>query len=106
MKHIYLFIVALTILLLPGAAVAQDITFGYLKYSIDEGDKTVTCTGLVDSHRYSESVSIPESIYYGDAAYSVVAIGKRAFSGCNTLTAVTIPGTVTSIGDYAFYRCN
>ena len=32
-------------------------------------------------------------IYYG------------AFEGCNGLTTVTIPNSVTSIGDYAFYGC-
>ena len=36
---------------------------------------------------------------------SVTSIGDNAFYGCTSLTSVTIPGSVTSIGDYAFYGC-
>ena len=36
---------------------------------------------------------------------SVTSIGDYAFYGCTGLTSVTIPASVTSIGDYAFYGC-
>ena len=37
---------------------------------------------------------------------SVTSIGEYAFYRCSGLTSVTIPNSVTSIGEYAFYRCS
>ena len=37
---------------------------------------------------------------------SVTSIGNSAFSNCNSLTSVTIPNSVTSIGEYVFSNCS
>ena len=52
---------------------------------------------------YTGNVVIPESVNYGNT-YSVTSIGKSAFYESN-LTSVTIPNSVTSIGDCAFIGC-
>ena len=36
----------------------------------------------------------------------MTSIGDEAFSGCSSLTNVTIGDSVTSIGNYAFYNCS
>ncbi len=38
-------------------------------------------------------------------AGSVTSIGNSAFFYCNGLTSITIPNSVTSIGNYAFKTC-
>ena len=37
---------------------------------------------------------------------SVTSIGDFAFFGCSDLTSITIPDSVTSIGDFAFFGCS
>ena len=37
---------------------------------------------------------------------TVTSIGNGAFYGCNSLSAIDIPNSVKSIGDYAFYNCS
>ena len=37
---------------------------------------------------------------------SVTSIGNHAFYYCDSLTSVTIPESVTTIGSYAFYHCD
>ena len=34
--------------------------------------------------------------------YAVTSIGDRAFFWCDSLTSITLPGSITSIGDNAF----
>ncbi|MDE6736923.1 MAG: leucine-rich repeat domain-containing protein, partial [Treponemataceae bacterium] len=53
-----------------------------------------------------------ESAFYGCTSLTdvtipegVTSIGVRAFEGCTSLTSVTIGDDVTEIGEYAFYDC-
>ena len=48
------------------------------------------------------SVNIPETVTYRGNTYTVTAIGSKAFYGCNRLTDIIIPNTVTTIGASAF----
>ena len=36
---------------------------------------------------------------------SLIVIGERAFSGCNSLIEIILPNSISQIGDCAFYHC-
>ena len=71
----------------------------YILYS----DKTAEVTN-VKKGSYSGNVNIPEKVTSEGVDYIVTSIGSEAFENSN-ITSVTIPGTVTTIGSYAFYDC-
>ena len=58
-----------------------------------------TITGYSDT---KTEIEIPESIN----GLQVKKVGVNAFSGCSSLTSITIPNSVTSIGKSAFYGCS
>lgn len=69
---------------------------GGLVFELVDGGYTVSGYGGVN-----KEVTVP-SEYKGK---SVVAIGAKAFSGCDGVTSVTFPPTLKSIGVGAFTNC-
>ena len=53
---------------------------------------------------YVGNVVIPEEVTYMNRTRKVTSIGSDAFK-YSSLTSVTIPNSVTSIGSYAFESC-
>ena len=82
---------------LSGVASATSLPLGGLTYSLSEAPPyvaTVTgCDGI------AATVAIPSTITDGVNTYSVTSIGDSAFYEDYALTSITIPDTVTSIGD-------
>lgn len=54
---------------------------------------------------YSGDLVVPISVTYDVKTYQVTGIGDYAFEGCTGLTRITIPSSVTYIGDAAFSNC-
>ena len=91
---------------------------GYLFYTYDGVNYlfgyTGTDTGLILPDRYNgEDYRINQYAFtYCDSLTSVTipdsmtSIGNYAFHNCYRLTSVTIGNSVTSIGEYAFYSCS
>lgn len=57
------------------------------------------------SNEYTGDVIIPEYVTFDGKTYSVTAICSSAFRDCSGLTSVTLPNSITSIGDHAFDGC-
>ena len=75
---------------------------GDLMYKASENSGGVSVCGL--ANRDAVEVHIPSQIKYGKYTYEVTSIGKSAFL-FSSLTSITIPNSVTSIGNNAFNLC-
>lgn len=91
---------------------AYDFQVDQLCYNIlSETEVEVTRQQSVSSSNpayssISAALTIPGTVIYNGAAYTVTSIGTGAFKNCSSLTSVTISSTVTSIGAGAFSGCS
>lgn len=72
------------------------------KYILDSDTKTATL--LPNTEKYAgDKIVIPESVKAKDGNdYKITAIGDECFRGCSGLTSITIPSSVTSLGNSCF----
>jgi len=77
------------------AAFAKTITVDYEKTGLSHSMGAYRTVVIVEPSDFPVTVSIPDT---------VTEIGGGAFQGC-PLESVVIPGSVITIGDYAFYAC-
>ena len=76
---------------------------GGIYYKVGENKTVSVISGEV---KYSGNVVIPKQVKYNGETYAVTSIGMSAFRGCSDLISVTIPNTVTHIGEEAFWCDN
>ena len=77
-----------------------------LNISVDAGNTAyASVDGVVYDKNLTTLIICPAGKTKINIPGSVKTIGDYAFSNCTGLTSVTIPGSVTSIGSYAFNGC-
>ena len=89
-----IFLLAFTLMCSMSVSAQTSFTIGSLKYTTTS-DTTVS---VAKNGTPTGELIIPESVEHSGTQYSVTSIGNHAFSGCSGLTSVTIPSSVTSIG--------
>ncbi|MBP5687875.1 MAG: leucine-rich repeat protein [Muribaculaceae bacterium] len=103
------------VLMLPQIASAYDFKENKLCYNYNEDGTSVTVTYerlpsyfMQSSYlNLSGNLNIPEIVTHNGTDYLVTAIGYSAFEYCTGLNSVvSIPNSVTSIGNGAFHGCS
>lgn len=108
------FLLLVVTLICSTSIFASDFLVDGLNYTI-LSDNEVEVSGFssasVNTTLYNaETLSLPSTVEYAGTRYSVVSIGYSAFSFMKTgniykgrFTSVSIPASIRTIGDYAFY---
>lgn len=76
-----------------------------VRYYWNNTKTNVEVTTPAKGTAYVGDIVIPATITYEEKELSVTAVRSSAFSENTYLTSVTLPESVTSIGDYAFDSC-
>lgn len=84
-----------------------------IAYDITSDSESVSVTYTTSAYptaskhsSYSGNIVIPSKVTYSGKTYTVKVIDFDAFCWCDGLTSVTIPNSVTSIGEGAFRNCS
>ena len=79
-----------------------DFYYGYYDYYDHNSYYYTTSDDVIGDYAFSGCSSLTSLTLPS----SVTSIGGHAFSGCNSLTSLTLPSSVTSIGEFAFRYCS
>lgn len=81
------------------------ITVAPLTYKVVSGtEHTLSVTFPADEKEYSGVTEVPATVEYDGDTWTVVEIGKLAFSEVKGISAIKVPETVISIGEGAFWE--
>ena len=87
-----------------GTYTANGVTW---RYKLEGSPKTATITGeVLGNTAFSGALNIPDDIVHGGTHYTVTKINDYAFHDYEKATTLSIPTSVTNIGEYAFSNCS
>lgn len=77
----------------------------YYEKTDNEGEVSVISFYQISMKSYKGDIIIPETVENDGDIYSVTKIGSYAFSATG-VTSISLPCTIKSIDEYAFYECH
>lgn len=90
----------------PQNPAPMDFTVDSLNYRVNDDGSTVTVTSHISGKFAYGDLLIPETVSYDGKNYTITVVGDKAFDGCWGLSGnLSIPSTVTRIGENAFSYC-
>ena len=95
------FTIIVTLLVVNSVSAQYDFEVDGIYYNIIDGGVEVANTHHYD---YTGDITIPSTVTYNTQTYSVISIEDWAF-GKSYITSITIPNSITTIGEYAFFEC-
>ena len=122
------FVMLVVMMLMMASSAMAEVIDGF-RYVLDSETKTATLLPKKNG-QYSGDIVVPEKVKGNDGVEyvvtvfvdrcfedcrgltsisipsSVTSLGNECFKGCRGLTSVTIPSSVTSLGEYCFYDCS
>ena len=97
--------VMLVVMMLMMASSAMAEVIDGLRYVLDSETKTATLLPKMEG-KYSGDIIVPEKVKgNGGIEYVVISLGE-SFCGCSSLTSITIPSSITSLGRSCFSGCS
>lgn len=97
--------VMLVVMMLMTASSAMAEVIDGLRYVLDSETKTATLLPKREG-KYSGDIIVPEKVKGNDGVEYVVTSLGNSFYGCSSLTSITIPSSVTSLGRLCFSGCS
>ena len=88
-------------MLLASIGARAEVTIDGNKYDLDNNKQTAT---FKKPNTNTGDFVIPSEVTYNNVTYTVTSIGTQAFSS-GKFTSIIIPNTITSIGYWAFQKC-
>lgn len=92
-------------LMYPMSASAYDMYLDGIYYTKLTNSTVEVAYANINSADYSGNVTIPSLAQQGIQSWTVRGIGYKAFGECSGLTDITLPTSLTYVGDLAFIRC-
>ncbi|MDE6562583.1 MAG: leucine-rich repeat protein, partial [Muribaculaceae bacterium] len=99
----------------PALPSGEDFVYNGITYTvIDSEAKTVKTQDrwyveskdVISNEMFTSDLEIPSTVTFDGNEYTVVEIGNSSFFSCSPLTAIKLPSTLKTIGEYAFDTSN